>query len=196
MASGGVPSPEGVRIRPYRAADHPAGRRLWRELVEHRGELYARPTSVGRSEGDWGAGFEEYLTRLDLSGLWVADSAADGVVGFVGLTLDRPSREGRGEPTAGCVDPVVVTRRLRGHGIGRALLAAVADEARRRGLTQLTVSPWARDQSALRSLHAAGFGSVSSVTLAYELRRPDAPSRGHSTEPDPALDLYDLRFLS
>ena len=198
MASGGVPSPEGVRIRPYRAADHKAGRRLWRELVEHRGELYAQPDRSGRGggDGDSGAGFEEYLTRLDLSGLWVADSSADGVVGFVGLTLGGPSGEGRGEPTAGCIDPVVVTRRLRGHGIGRALLATVADEARRRGLTQLTVSPWARDQAALRSLHAAGFGSVSSVTLAYTLARPDTPSRGHSAEPDAALDLYDLRFLS
>ena len=39
--------------------------------------------------------------------------------------------------TAGCgeVDPVVVTAAERGRGIGRALLAKVAEEARRRGLT-------------------------------------------------------------
>jgi GNAT superfamily N-acetyltransferase len=191
MASGGLPSPDGVDIRPYRAADHNACRRLWGELVEHRGELYA---AAERNPGDVGAGFEEYLTRLDLSGLWVADTRprgqsvqaqSDGVVGFVGLTLDG---------STGCIDPVVVTRGQRGRGIGRALLATVATEARRRSLIQLTVSPSARDQAALRSLHAAGFGSVSSLTLSYALRRPDGTRRGQSDEPDAALDLYDLRF--
>jgi GNAT superfamily N-acetyltransferase len=128
------------------------------------------------------AGFEEYLTRLDLSGMWVAQSSPDGVVGFVGLTLDGRS---------GAIDPVVVTRRLRGRGIGRALLDTVAAEARRRGLAELTVSPSARDHAALRSLHAAGFGSVSSVTLSYPLTRSGRP--GGRDEP---LSLHDLRFTS
>jgi GNAT superfamily N-acetyltransferase len=219
MTNGGGPSrsatqdrvapPDGVTVRPYRPADHNACRRLWAELVEHRAELYGRGEAVGASAraeagggagaprdaaggsidgrgedrtGDAGAGFEDYLTRLDLSGMWVAHSERDGVVGFVGLTLD-----GR----AGAVDPVVVTRRLRGRGIGRALLGTVAAEGRRRGLAQLTVSPSARDHAALRSLHAAGFGSVSSVTLAYPLSRA-----GRSAGPEEPLDLYDLRFRS
>jgi len=188
MASGGVPSPDGVSVRPYRPADHNACRRLWVELAEHRGELYAQPTQAGRDGRDprgddpW-VGFEEYLTRLDLSGLWVADTGPDGVVGFVGLTLDG---------STGCIDPVVVTRGRRGQGIGQALLATVAAEARRRSLTQLTVSPSARDHAALRSLLAAGFGSVSSVTLSYTL----GTRRGHSAGPAEPLDLYDLRFRS
>jgi GNAT superfamily N-acetyltransferase len=174
----------GVTVRAYRPADHNACRRLWAELVEHRGELYGPDeTRAGRgAPGDSGAGFEEYLTRLDLSGMWVAQSERDGVVGLVGLTLDGG---------AGAIDPVVVTRPLRGRGIGRALLGVVAAEARRRGLGQLTVSPSARDHAALRSLHAAGFGSVSSVTLSYPLRRSGRPG-GH----DEPLDLYDLRFRS
>ncbi|HEY7224882.1 MAG TPA: GNAT family N-acetyltransferase [Micromonosporaceae bacterium] len=177
-ARGPGQSPPGITVRPYRPADHNACRRLWAELVEHRGELY------GRADGadDGGVGFEEYLTRLDLSGIWVAHSDRDGVVGFVGLRLD-----GR----AGAVDPVVVTRDQRGRGIGRALLTTVAAEARRRGLSLLTISPSARDHAALRSLRAAGFGSVSSVTLAYALTR-SGRSGGHE-EP---LELYDLRFHS
>lgn len=173
---------DGVEIRPYRAADHNACRRLWGELVEHRGALYAL---AERDQGDVSAGFEEYLTRLDLSGLWVADAPPDGVVGFVGLTLSG---------SAGCIDPVVVTHDRRGQGIGRALLETVATEARRRDLTELTISPPARDQAALRSLHAAGFGSVASFTLTYALRRPDGTRRGHSGERAPAFHLYDLRF--
>lgn len=191
--------PPGVSIRPYRPADHIACRRLWAELVDHRGSLYGRGGATGgqdrgsgqdhgngqrrgngqgrrdERQSDSGVGFEEYLTRLDLSGMWVASAEPDGVVALVGLTVD------------GSVDPVVVTRRLRGRGIGRALLETVAREGRRRGLAELTISPPARDHGALRSLHAAGFGAVSSVTLSYALRGP-GPGQQE------ALDLYDLPF--
>ena len=78
------------------------------------------------------AGFEEYLTRLDLSGLWVADHADDGVIGLVGLIM-------RGR--AGEVEPVVVTVSHRHKGVGRKLLRHVADEARKRNMTALTISP-------------------------------------------------------
>jgi len=169
--------PAGVTIRPYRPLDHNSCRRLWGEFIEHRNALYGHTEA-----GDPEAGYEEYLTQLNLSGLWVAERSDQGIVGFVGLKLD-----GR----AGVVDPVVVTAQLRGRGIGRALLTRVADEARRRGLTQLTISPAARDQAALRSLHTAGFGTVASVTLSYALRG-SAPS----SPQDASLDLYDLHFDS
>jgi hypothetical protein len=70
-----------------------------------------------------------------------------------------------------------------------AMLAKVVDEARRRGLRHLTVSPPTRDASALRALHTAGFATVASVTVSYDLRgRPSPPSA------DSTLDLFDLRF--
>lgn len=147
-----------VTIRPYRPSDHSDCRALWAQLIEHRRRLYGDPRLGGR---DPGAGFEEYLTRLDLSGMWVAENDAEGVVGFLGLILD-----GR----AGSVDPVVVASAFRGRGVGRALMARVADEARRRGLSRLTVSPSARDEAALRSLHAAGFATLATVTLSLDLR--------------------------
>jgi GNAT superfamily N-acetyltransferase len=147
-----------VTIRPYRPSDHSDCRALWAQLIEHRRRLYGDPRLGGR---DPGAGFEEYLTRLDLSGMWVAENDAEGVIGFLGLILD-----GR----AGSVDPVVVATAFRGRGVGRALLTRVADEARRRGLARLSVSPAARDEAALRSLHAAGFTALASVTLSLDLR--------------------------
>ena len=58
-----------VTVRSYRPSDHSAGRRLWSELTNEHNEMYGETTQDG------GAGFEEYLTRLDLSGLWVADHA-------------------------------------------------------------------------------------------------------------------------
>jgi N-acetylglutamate synthase-like GNAT family acetyltransferase len=166
----------GVAIRPYRPSDHNACRALWGELTEHRGALYGRAPAA---ESDPGAGFEEYLTQLNLSGMWVADDGEQGVVGFVGLMLDGRS---------GQVDPVVVTATMRSRGIGRTLLAKVADEARRRGLHRLTVSPSVRDAPALHMLHASGFGAVATVTLSYDVSGAD------STQRDDALDLFGLRF--
>jgi GNAT superfamily N-acetyltransferase len=146
------------RIRPYRPTDHRAGRQLWVELVEEERELYD-DASIGGS--DPGAGFEEYLTRLDLSGVWVAEDD-DGVVGLVGLVLN-----GR----AGEVEPVVVTRARRGQGVGKALLGYVAEEARKRGLAYLTITPSSRNEAAIRCFHAAGYDVLSAVELSLDLAR-------------------------
>jgi GNAT superfamily N-acetyltransferase len=165
----------GVTVRPYRPSDHNACRALWAELVEHRGALYGTAPPAG---SDPGAGFEEYLTQLNLSGMWVADHEEMGVVAFVGLMLDGRS---------GQVDPVVVTGSMRGRGIARALLGTVADEARRRGLHRLSVSPSVRDAAALHMLRASGFDTVATVTLAYDLS-------GHGADSGETLDLFGLRF--
>jgi len=162
-------------IRPYRPLDHRACRDLWAELTEHHRDLYEDPSIGG---ADPGAAFEEYLTRLDLTGIWVADHPEDGVVGMVGLLL-------RGK--AGEVEPVIVTQRRRGQGIGRSLLSHVAQEAGRRSMTHLTVTPTSRNESAVRCLYGAGYQALSSVTLTL-----DVGHRGHEWQD--GLDLYDLRF--
>jgi GNAT superfamily N-acetyltransferase len=167
-------TPAGLTVRPYRPSDHAAGRRLWAELIEHRRRLHRDPRLGGR---DPGAGFEEYLTRLDLSGIWVAEAQDVGVVGFAGMIV-----EGR----VGELDPIVVGAAHRGHGVGRALIAWVAEEARRRGLSRLTVSPAARDEEALRSLNTAGFERLSTVTLALELREQPVDTE--------SIELHGLRF--
>jgi GNAT superfamily N-acetyltransferase len=165
-----------VTIRSYRPTDHRDCRRLWAELTEGRQERYGDdllPEGV-----DPGAAFEEYLTRLDLSGMWVAEDAAAGVVGLIGLILS-----GRG----GEVEPVIVTGDRRGEGIGRALLGHVAGEAGRRGLKRLTISPDSRNVDAIRCLHAAGYDALASVTLAIDLDSSSAAWRD-------GVDLHDLRF--
>jgi GNAT superfamily N-acetyltransferase len=174
----------GVTIRGYRPSDHNACRRLWAELTEHRNRLFGLPT---HEETDDGAGFEEYLTQLNLSGMWVAEHRDSGVCGFIGLMLDGRTGE---------VEPVVVTAPMRGQGIGRALLGKVAEESRRRGLRRLTVSPPVRDVSALRALHTAGFGTVATVTLSYDVadQREFGGGKGAGSRAGSTLDLFDLRF--
>lgn len=162
-------------IRSYRPTDHAAGRRLWAELTEQHRELYGDP---GFDGADAGAGFDEYLTRLDLSGVWVAESQDADVVGLVGLIVD-----GRG----GQVEPVVVASEHRGRGIGRALLEHVADQARRRGLARLTVTPEARNVEALRCLHAAGYDVLSAIQLSVDLR-------GRAPDRRDAVDIHEIEF--
>jgi GNAT superfamily N-acetyltransferase len=167
---------EPVQIRPYRPLDHRACRELWAEFARTRSALYDDPRGGG---ADPGAAFEEYLTRLDLAGMWVAEHAEEGVVGLIGLVL--------GTSRGGEVEPVVVAERMHRRGIGRALLRHVAEEARRRELTQLSISPDSRNVDAIRCLHAAGYGVLSSVTLALDL-----PPRTQSWRD--GLDLHGLRF--
>ncbi|SDY17897.1 Acetyltransferase (GNAT) family protein [Micromonospora pattaloongensis] len=166
-----------VSIRPYRPHDHRAGRRLWVELAEQHRELYDDP---GFGGADPGAAFDEYLTRLDLSGLWVAEDPADGVIGLVGLLM-----KGR----TGVVEPVVVTAGRRGRGVGRALLDHVAEQARRRGLTRLTISPESRNLEALRCLHGAGYDVLSALELTLDLGRQAQRWRD-------GMALHDLQFRS
>ena len=164
-----------VTVRSYRPSDHSAGRRLWSELTSQHNQMY------GMEEQDGGEGFEEYLTRLDLGGLWVADHADDGVIGLVGLVL-------RGR--AGEVEPIVVTVSHRHKGVGRKLLRHVAGEARRRNMTALTISPESRNVDAIRSLHAAGYDVVSSIELTLDLNRTP-----HEWQQE-GLELHELPFRS
>jgi GNAT superfamily N-acetyltransferase len=167
---------EPVTIRPYRPLDHRACRELWAELTRTRRALYEDPSTAGT---DPGAGFEEYLTRLDLAGMWVAEHRDEGVVGLVGLVLD-----GR---RSGEVEPVVVAERLRDRGIGRALLQHVAEEARRRDMVQLAISPDSRNVEAIRCLHGAGYDVLASITLTIDL-----VPRGHTWQE--GLTMHGLDF--
>jgi GNAT superfamily N-acetyltransferase len=167
-----------VAVRSYRPSDHSAGRRLWAELTFQHHRMYG--TADGKGD-DGGAGFEEYLTRLDLSGLWVADHADDGVIGLVGLVM-------RGR--AGVVEPIVVTTSHRHRGVGRSLLRHVADEAKKRNMASLTISPESRNVDAIRSLHAAGYDVVSSIELTLDLDRHPQDWQSDS------LELHELQFRS
>jgi GNAT superfamily N-acetyltransferase len=177
-----------VTVRPYRPLDHRACRELWAEFIGEYRRLYADPSLGG---ADPGAGFEEYLTRLDLAGVWVADHPDQGVVGLVGLVLADTGAVGatarRGDHPAGEVEPVVVAARLRGRGIGRELLEYVATQARRRGMRQLSINPAVRNVHALRCLHAAGYDTIDSVTLTVALNGAAGPE-------GPGLDLHGLDF--
>jgi GNAT superfamily N-acetyltransferase len=178
-----------VRVRPYRPLDHRECRALWAELAETDRKVLGDP-SVGGA--DPGAAFEEYLTRLDVAGMWVAEHREHGVVGLVGLLLGGGAAPGAASGGAsrglvGAVEPIIVDDRVRGQGVGQALLDHVAAQGRRRGMRRLSISPSPRNLEALRSLHAAGFTHLAAVTLTMPL----SPDAGRS---DQELDLQGLSF--
>jgi GNAT superfamily N-acetyltransferase len=143
----GQPGQAEVTVRPYAEGDYHACRSLWGELtVYHRG-IYGDPTIGG---DDPGAGFDDYLATSNWAGSWVAE--LDGrVVGLTGL-FDHGS--------SGEVEPVIVTAAARDKGIGRLLISRVIDEARARGHEYLAIRPVARNVSAIRRFHAAGFRAL------------------------------------
>lgn len=125
--------------------------------------------------GDAGAAFEEHLTRLNLSGMWVATDG-EVVVGFTGLLVNQRHGE---------VDPLVVTTERRGGGVGSQLLAVVAEQARVRRLEYVTIRPTARNLAGIHCAHQAGFTVLSEVTL-----RQDLTDRGWRD----GIELLDLNF--
>lgn len=146
-------------IRDYRpASDHPACRNLWVESTQAHRDFYDDP---GIGGADPGAYFEDYLTRIELSGMWVAVED-EAVLGFTGLLI---------EDRHGQVEPLVVTESARQRGIGTALLDRVSHEAERRSLEYLTIEPVTRNLAGLRCFHDAGYTAMSQVTLTKDLRK-------------------------
>lgn len=178
-----------VHVRAYRPLDHRDCRALWAELAEVDRKVLGDPQIGG---ADPGAAFEEYLTRLDLAGMWVAEHPEEGVVGLVGLLLAGPSAPGLASGGAargvsGLVEPIIVTDRVRGQGVGHALLDHLAAQARQRGMRRLSVTPSPRNAGALRSLHEAGYDHLTALTLTMHL----GPDGGPTAE---RLELDGLSF--
>jgi GNAT superfamily N-acetyltransferase len=166
-----------IIVRDYAEGDYGACRSLWAELTEYHRTIYGDPSIGG---DDPGAGFDGYLATSQRAGSWVAESLGK-VVGLTGL-FDRG--------TSGEVEPVVVSRAVRGVGIGRLLIGRVVEEARARGYEYLAIRPVARNVAAVRRFHAAGFRSLGGhVDLTMDL----APRR-HDWLPGASLHGLDFDY--
>jgi predicted N-acetyltransferase YhbS len=89
------------------------------------------------------------------------------------------------------VEVISVAPEAQGHGVGRALHAALEASARRRGIGELrTVAGW-RDHGMLRFLDAMGYALSEGHVLECAVR--DNPLRARS---EPARDAADVRTLS
>ncbi len=147
-------------IRGYTDADFAAARGLWAELTQHHRDLYVDQTIGGE---DPGAPFVDHLADVGADNLWVAEM--DGVVvGLVGLI-----RRGRSVE----IEPVIVTRIVRGTGVGRRLVEHVMAIARASGAREVTVRPVARNADALAFFASLGLTTIGRVELFRLIDRPD-----------------------
>jgi GNAT superfamily N-acetyltransferase len=144
-------------IRTYRPEDLETSRLLWVELTEWHRTIYQSPDIGGN---DPGRQFDEHLARVGANQIWVAEVEGQ-VVGLVGLI------PGEGEAE---LEPMIVSEPYRGRGIGRQLAEAVILEARARGFRQVKVRPVARNESAIRFFHEAGFDILGHIELFTDFR--------------------------
>jgi GNAT superfamily N-acetyltransferase len=171
------PARPDVTVRDYAGGDYHACRSLWAELTEYHRSIYGDPSIGG---DDPGAGFDDYLATSQRIGSWVAESLGQ-VVGLTGL-LDRG--------TSAEVEPVVVAEALRDQGLGRLLISRVAEEARVRGYEYLAIRPVARNVSAVRRFHAAGFRTLGGhIDLTMDLA-----ARRHEWLPGASLHGLDFGY--
>ncbi len=145
-------------VRGYRSSDLDCCRNLWEELTVRHREIYDDPSIGGDRPGMF---FDEHLKRVGSRNIWVA-SRGGRVVGFVGLIVEGEDAE---------IEPLVVTKDLRGSGIGAMLTsAAAAKAARTKGVKFLTVRPVIRNVEAMRFFRKMGLVNVGRIELFKDLK--------------------------
>jgi GNAT superfamily N-acetyltransferase len=141
-------------VRGYEPPDLEACRGLWVELTQWHRDIYESPEIGG---DDPGRAFDEHLAKVGAESIWVAE--VDGrVVGLAGLIAEDFELE-----------PVVVSGRHRGEGIGRLLAETVVSAARDRGARTVQVRPVARNVQAVRFFHELGFDILGHVDLQLDI---------------------------
>ena len=149
-----------ITIREYTVNDFADCRNLWDELARYHAEIYEDPSIAGSNPARY---LEQFLSRPDLCGAWVAE-VNGRLVGFAGL-LDVMGEEGVGE-----IDPLVISMEARGQGIGTRMIETIKGEAVRRQLRFLTIRPALRNRDAFLLYVRLGFDHVGSVELFQDLR--------------------------
>jgi GNAT superfamily N-acetyltransferase len=139
-------------IRNFEPRDLQDCRALWRELTDWHREIYEDTTIGGDQPEQF---FDKHLATIGPKQVWVAVRDLR-VVGFVGLILKEDNAE---------VEPLIVSNRYRGKGIGRCLLEKAVTEARARGVKTLNIRPVARNIKTIQFLNRQGFTKIGFIEL-------------------------------
>lgn len=150
------PAKAAAIVRPYKPGDLGACRALWVELTQKHRELYDDPDLGGT---DPGRRFDDHLGAVGPEIRWVAE-VDQRVVGLAGLMP-------RGEEAE--LEPLVVAQGRHGQGIGRLLVGAVREGARRAHHRFLVVRPDALNVTALQCFHGLGFDNLGQADLLLDL---------------------------
>ncbi len=161
-------------IRRYHPEDREQCRSLWRELTEWHREIYNDPNIGGEHPEDY---FDKHLDKVGPNNLWVAVHGSR-VVGLIGLMAVNDETE---------IEPLIVSKAYRGRGIGKQLIHAVVDEARKRGIRLLNIKPVARNTKTIRFLYDQGFRNLGYLELFIDLT-------GHAWKQGPRIFDCDFNY--
>jgi len=142
-----------VTMRRYQPDDIEACRALWVELVDRHRRIY---DDHGMGGSDPARHFDTHLQRVGPAHIWIAE--VDGrVIGMAWLIPGKPEAE---------LEPLTVSERYRGLGIGRQLVDEVIETVRSAGIRLLKVRPVARNDSAITFFHKRGFDVLGQMEIA------------------------------
>jgi N-acetylglutamate synthase-like GNAT family acetyltransferase len=123
--------------------------------VECHREVYADSSIGGDKPGFF---FDKYLAKIGVSQIWVAE-VAGLVVGFFGLEIKNEEAE---------LEPIVVSKDWRRHGMGRMLVEKALDEAGGK-VKYINVMPVARNADAVQFFYEMGFKNIGQIQLFINL---------------------------
>jgi ribosomal protein S18 acetylase RimI-like enzyme len=150
------------RVRPARDADRDWLVPLVRETDAAHAAL--QPRYFRKADGPVAADLLDELFRCDAQALLIGEDARGRPCGLVQVRLfDTPIRPDLLRSRRGHIERLIVAAKERKRGCGRALVAAAAEWAKRRGATELLLTVWAGNDGASAFYAAAGFRLVSQV---------------------------------
>lgn len=164
-----------MRIRDYRSGDLDDCRSLWAEVVQRHRDIYD-DQSIGGD--DPGMEFDKHLERIGPDTIWIAEIGGE-VAGFTSLIVKDQEAE---------IEPVVVSHKDRGKGIGARLVEYAVEEARKRKILYVYVRPVARNREAVSFFHDCGFGTVGHIQL-FKWLGESAPDKWKD-----GLDIFGRTF--
>jgi len=153
-----------VTVRRGRLADYDAVSRLWAEVDAQHARIApsffrAGPPRPRRRLAEILAGRHEALLVAE-----VKAGRAERVVGVVHVRVfDTPDDPLKVARRRGHVEDLVVARRRRRAGVGRALMEAAAGWCRQQGAAQVLLTVWAGNEEAEAFYAALGYRPVSRV---------------------------------
>jgi N-acetylglutamate synthase-like GNAT family acetyltransferase len=121
-------------------------------MVQRHRDIYD-DESIGGD--DPGLEFDTHLELVGSDSIWLAESEGE-VIGFTSLIKKDQEAE---------IEPIVVSHKHRGKGVGELLIKHAAEEAKKYNILCLSVKPTARNKEAISFFHDCGFQTIGHIQL-------------------------------
>ena len=166
-----------VTCAPMTLATRPVAFALLAEFLQQDGHYLASSGAYGDGGSDALAqALDLFLARPELGFVWLAFADLNGARAAVGAcVVCHAISTSRGTLVAK-LDDVTIARGWQGRGVGSAMLAALCDELRGRGITRIDTACHRDNIGAWRFYERLGFRSLDEVRISLLLGREPAGS--------------------